>query len=95
MIQLLLEIAISPKVALCVEAGFCQIQSQLMHLLLCYWCPQVMVHTEFSEDLDQFPYNVDDDADINDVLVVSKQAVICVLLEFTLYSLFRDFLHSH
>jgi len=53
------------------------------------------VHTEFSEDLDQFPYNVDDDADINDVLVVSKQAVICVLLEFTLYSLFGDFLHSH
>ena len=35
------------------------------------------MHTEFSDDLDQFPYNVDDGAeDIDKVLNVSKEAII-------------------
>ena len=29
------------------------------------------MHTEFSDDVDRFPYNVNDGADINEVLVVS------------------------
>ena len=33
-IQLLLEIAISPNIALCVEAGFCQIQSQIVWIII-------------------------------------------------------------
>ena len=37
---------------------------------------QVMVHTEFSDNVDQFPYNVNDSADAEMVLEVSKHTVI-------------------
>jgi len=42
-----------------------------------------MVHTEFSDDVDRFPYNVNDGADINEVLVVSWELNYLVL-EITL-----------
>jgi len=35
-----------------------------------------MVHTEFSDDVDRYPYNVDDGADIDKVLVVSEHMAI-------------------
>ena len=33
---------------------------------------QVMVHTEFSDNVDEYPYNVDDGADINSILQVYR-----------------------
>ena len=34
------------------------------------------MHTEFNDNVDRFPYNINDGADIDEVLVVSKHTVI-------------------
>ena len=40
--QLILEIAVSPNVALCVEAGFCQIQSQIIFFVFLIAVPNMV-----------------------------------------------------
>ena len=52
-----------------------------------------MVHTEFSDDVDRFPYNVNDGADIYEVLNVSK----CIQCSHLVYHFipFRDFQLCH
>ena len=47
------------------------------------------MHTEFNDDLELFPYNRDDGADIDEVLNVRFYFILVVFVDFG----FRDFQH--
>ena len=50
---------------------------------------QVMVHTEFNDDIERFPYNRNDNADIDEVLTVRVTELVTFDCGFCLSEIFN------